>query len=107
MHDRNNIKWAPFNSVINGQDVIKEINEEKSRINKPILSEDQLEELENIILEVLSNQSTIELIFYRNNHFYKVTGKITSVNTAQKKITINNQKSYYFANIIKIIIKNT
>lgn len=107
MHDRNNIKWAPFNSVINGSDVLKEINEEKSRVTKPVLSEDQLEEIENKIFEAMANESTIELIFYKNNHFYKTTGKITNVSPAQKKITINHKNSYYFSNIIKIIIKNT
>lgn len=106
MHDRNSIKWAPFNSVINGNEVIKEINQEKSRKEKPILSEDQLEELESSILEAFDNQSTVEVIFYKNNHFYKITGIITNVNKAQKKITINGKNSYYFANIIKIIIKN-
>lgn len=107
MHDRSNIKWAPFNSVINGNEVIKEIQEEKSRKEKPTLSEDQIEEIETTILEVFNNQSVVDVIFYKNNHFYKITGIITNVDTVQKKITINNKNSYYFSNIIKIIIKNT
>lgn len=106
MHDRNKIKWAPFNSVINGSEVIKEIQEEKSRKEKPVLSEEQLEELENIIFEAFNSQSVIEVIFYKNNHFNKITGIITNIDTAKKKITINNKNSYYFSNIIKIIIKN-
>lgn len=106
MHDRNNIKWAPFNSVINGSEVLKEIQEEKSRKEKPVLSEDQLEELERTIWEVFNNQSVVEVIFFKKNHFNKTTGIITNVDTVQKKITINNKNSYYFSNIIKIIIKN-
>lgn len=106
MHDRDNIKWAPFNSVINGNELIKEIKKEKSRKEKPVLSEDQLAELEKIIFEVFNNQSVVEIIFFRSNHFYKITGIITKVDTAQKKIIINNKNSYYFSNIIKIIVKN-
>lgn len=107
MHERDNIKWAPFNSVINGNDVIKELKEEKSRINKPTLSEDQIKELETIIIEAATDKSLVEIIFYKNNHLYKVTGIITNIDTIKKKITINNQNSYYFTNIIKIIRKNT
>ncbi len=106
MHDRGKIKGTPINSVIDGNEVIKEIYEEKSRRDKPVLSEDQLEELESTILEVFNNQSVVEVIFYKNNHFNKIKGIITKVDTAQKKITINNKNSYYFANIIKIIVKN-
>lgn len=106
MHDRDNIKWAPFNSVINGSEVIKEIQNEKSRKEKPVLSEDQLAELERTLLEAFHNQSVVEVIFYKNNRFNKITGIITKVDTTQKKITINNKNSYYFSNIIKIIVKN-
>ena len=38
MSDRGIIKWAPFSSVINGNILLKEIHEEKSRIIKPTLS---------------------------------------------------------------------
>ncbi len=107
MPNRDSIKWAPFNSVINGDDVIKELKEEQNRINKPTLSEDQIRELETLILEVTTDKSLVEIIFYRHNHLYKVTGIITNIDPIQKKITINNQNSYYFKNIIKIIRKNT
>ena len=50
MSDRGIIKWAPFSSVINGNILLKEIHEEKSRIIKPTLSEEQIQELEDKIL---------------------------------------------------------
>ena len=32
MHDRNQIKWAPFNSVINGKYIVNSIEKEKNKI---------------------------------------------------------------------------
>ncbi len=107
MHKRENVKWAPFNSVINGDEVLKEIKEKKEKRNKPILSEDQLEELERLVMESLADQCEIEIIFYKNNRFYKTSGIITAVDKIQKKLTINNNTSYYFSNILKIIRKST
>ena len=51
---RENIKWAPFESLFHSKDLEKEILEEKSLCSKPILSEDNLEILEKKISKQLS-----------------------------------------------------
>ena len=51
MPNRNAIKWAPFNSVINGNYIMNMIVKEKSRIVKPDLSEEQINEFEKLIRE--------------------------------------------------------
>lgn len=107
MHDRGMIKWAPFASVINGTVLLKEIAEENSRIEKPVLSSDQIEEIEMTIIETYTNKSIVEVIFYQASHYHKITGIITKIDSATKKIMINNKKYLFFSNIIKIIKKNT
>jgi len=105
MHDRGMIKWAPFASVINGHQLLKEIHEEKSRITKPTLSEDQINYLEEIILEIYTSKIPATIYFYECGHIYKIEGIITKINTVTKEITINNQKNIFFMNIIRIIKK--
>ncbi len=107
MNDRGMIKWAPFNSVINGSQVIKEIKFEKSKINKPILSEEQIANLEEKIITAYAGNSVIKLYFYKNEHINIIDGKITKLDSVNKKIIINNKTSIYFNNIIDILIKNT
>ncbi len=104
-NDRGMIKWAPFSAVVNGNELLSEIKEEKSRISKPILSEEQINELESIILEAFASHSTIEIIYYKDNHAYKITGIITKIEPITKKITLNNQKNIFFNNIIRITKK--
>ena len=60
MPNRNAIKWAPFNSVINGNYIMNMIVKEKSRIVKPDLSEEQINEFENLIKESLINKIPLE-----------------------------------------------
>lgn len=103
MNDRGIIKWAPFSSVINGNILLKESHEEKSRIIKPTLSEEQIQELEDKILEKYNNKTLVTIFFYKNEHIYILKGIISKINTATKEITINNQKVIFFSNIIRII----
>ena len=51
MIDRGMIKWQPFNSCFNTQDIIEDISKKKERekIQFPTLSEDQLGVLEDKI----------------------------------------------------------
>lgn len=107
MHDRGIIKWAPFASVINGNVLLKEIKEEKSKIIKPTLSEDQIETLEELIMETYNGHIPVEVYFYSKEHIYKINGFITKINATSKEITINNKKRLIFQNIIRIIKKNT
>lgn len=107
MHDRGIIKWAPFASVINGNILLKEIKEEKSRIIKPTLSNDQIENLEETIIEAYTGKIPVDIYFYKCEHIYKIYGFITKINATTKEITINNQKNLLFSNIVRIIKKNT
>ena len=95
------IKWAPFNSVINGNEIIKELNKEKNIIIKPTLSEDQLNVLNEKIFEAYTNHLKINLYIYKNFNIIKLIGFINNINIQKKYITFN--KSYiYFNQILKI-----
>lgn len=103
MNNRDGIRWAPFNSVINGNDLLVEIHEEKTRFKKPTLSEEQIYELEEKIISSYTEHTNINIIFYKNEHAYKVSGIVTKLDSISKKITINGKNILYFSNIIKIL----
>lgn len=107
MNDRGIVKWAPFNSVINGNQLLDEINYERNRISKPILSEEQIADLEENIITAYSERSIINLYFYKNGCINIINGQITKLDSANKIITINNKTRIYFNNIIDILEKNT
>ena len=95
------IKWAPFNSIINGSNILKEMNKNRSKINKPILSEDQIELLNDKIFEAYTNHLKVNIYIYKNFNIFKLTGFINNINISKKNITFNN--SYiYFNQILKI-----
>ena len=100
MQDRS-IKWAPFNSVINGERIIRELNDTKTKINKPILSEDQISFLNEKIFESYTNHLKIYLYIFKDNKIIKLIGYINNININKKCITFNNTY-IYFNQIVKL-----
>ena len=102
MHDRGMIKWAPFNSVLNSKYLIKEIENDKAKIYKPSLSDEQMEYLENKIFESYFNVIPIEITIYQKGYLKIIKGTVTKILKAQQKIVLDNGKDIHFCEIVKI-----
>jgi hypothetical protein len=102
MRDRGMIKWAPFNSIINGEYIAKEIEHEKSKINKPILSEEQVNNLEKEIIEAMINKINLNFEIYQSGYVYNIKGTIIKIDSSKGKIYLNNNHYLYFCEIINI-----
>lgn len=100
MPDRNTIKWAPFNSVINGNSVINELVREQNKIKKPLLTEDKINEIEEYIITSYQSTTEIDIKYYQNYKYERINGIITKIDAINKKITLENGNILYFCNII-------
>ena len=80
MINRDIIKWQPFDSLVSSQKMINSIVNEKAKINKPILSSDQLNQLNDLIIEYFYEQINIIIKYYKNNNIYKTAGIIIDLN---------------------------
>ena len=90
--DRGMIKWMPFNSVINTKEVLSSILKEKARKRKPIISDDEIKQLEKSIIDAFYMQTTISITYYKGGYTYKYTGKIKKIDSINKLIYLNNLK---------------
>lgn len=88
MRDRGMIKWMPFNSVVSSKEVISSILKEKSKINMPILSDEQKNVNEQRLLIAYYSKSKINISYYQN-------GKINLINSYIKKIDFTYHKIYF------------
>lgn len=101
MKDRGMIKWMPFNSVISNKMLLNSINYEKSKIAKPIVSDEDIKELEEKIIDAYYTKENISITYYQNGFLKEITGKIKKIDKVQKLIYLNNIK-LLFSQIIKI-----
>ncbi len=102
-YDRGIIKWQPFNSLFNANVIINDINKEKSKESCPILSEDQLENIEDVIKDAYILKQDVDIKYYYDGNVIERLGKINYLDMQNKNICLNN-KIIYFKQILNITI---
>jgi len=100
--DRGVIKWAPFNSLVDQKQIIKNLIKEKEKISKPKLSEEQMEQNEKLLVEAFFEKSKIKIEYFKNGYILSTITNINHIDYTFKKIYLNNQKVLLFSQIIKI-----
>lgn len=106
MHDRGMIKWLPFNSIINGELVVNSIEKEKSKIVKPTLSEEQIQNIENAILESMINEIPLTFKIYKGGFINEISGMVVNIDSVKQKIYLDNHKYLYFREIVNVLKSN-
>lgn len=101
--DRGIIKWAPFNSVTPSKQLINKLANERQKINKPILSEEQLETIQNNLLTVYNNEIIATIKYFKNGSIYTEKSQIKFLDPNQHRIILTNNKAIYFNQIIKVM----
>ena len=102
MSNRGMIKWQPFSAVAPGNALVNEVMKKKNRIKMPILSEDQIANIEDKVLNSYELQVPITIKYYKNYSIYLKEGIISKIDIVAKKIFINDNSTIYFLQIIEI-----
>ena len=100
MNNRSEIKWAPFESLFQTKDVMQELERKKAFHEKPILSEDEMEELEKNVLFAYHTRSKIQISYYYQGLTYQKEEIITAIDS--NKLFFQDHSSLYFEQIVKV-----
>lgn len=100
--ERNVSKWQPFNAVISGDLMLKDVLNKKNVVKMPTLSEDQIAMLERKIFSSFTRQESIKVKFYRNGSLFELRGIVTNIDIIKHKVFINNERCLYFSQIVEI-----
>lgn len=96
---RKMIKWKPFNTLLKYKDIL-DIERNRSLIDKPVIMEDRIIKIDNILKDVNEN-TLVKVKYFNKGVLFYITGKIKKVNEIEKYILINNTRIYY-KNLIDI-----
>lgn len=105
MKQRTMVKWQPFASLPEQANYINRLIHEMNKIEKPILSEDQMNELNEKLYLCFENKEYVRIQYFHEGYLYLVEGIIYKVDSLKHKIMVENkEKRQYFsiANIIDI-----
>ena len=95
-------KWNPFNAVAPGSMMVKDVLDEKDKVDMPILSEDQKMALQEKLFDAFNNQEIIKIKYFKAGKFYIIEGKIDKIDVNSHKIILNSGFFVFFSQIIEV-----
>lgn len=96
---RKMVKWKPFNTLLKYKDIL-DIERNRSLIDKPVIMEDRIIKIDNILKNVNEN-TLVKVKYFNKGILFYITSNIKKVNEIEKYILINNTRIYY-KNLIDI-----
>ncbi|HDR4563288.1 YolD-like family protein [Bacillus cereus] len=103
---RGMVKWQPFASMPEQFAVIKEMIQEQTKVQRPILTQDAKERIENKLLISYLGEEEVLLTYYKNGYLYKNYITVADINPLNKTITctdaFHNQRMFKFGDVIAI-----
>lgn len=94
LRDRGMVKWEPFRSITEQWTGLHNVMEDLNKIEKPVLSDDQLEEINQVLAEALQNKKEVYLTYYKNGQCITETCKIHMIN-------LHNKNLYYIDDVFE------
>lgn len=86
--------------------VIKEMIQEQTKVQRPILTQDAKERIENKLLISYLGEEEVLLTYYKNGYLYKNYITVAGINPLNKTITCTdafcNKKTFKFGDVIEI-----
>lgn len=101
-NNRNIVKWQPFSAVIPGSYIVNKIINDKCKVKKPELSEEQIKEIEELVVISYSNQEPFHFHYFYNGKIIIKYGFVKEINSVLKKILLNDDTSLFFNQIVSI-----
>lgn len=103
MTDRKMMKYKPFNSVVNVNSLVNDVEKTRNKINKPILSEDDYIEIEYNLIYSFNEGIGIIIQFYKDGYLNEVKDKVISFDRNKKRVILKSNTPIYFNQIVKVI----
>ncbi len=100
--DRGIIKWAPFDALVGYHSLIKELKYRLGKQNKPIMSDDQCEELNRKLSLAFNQDLEIEIEFFSDGYTKYTFGNIRKIDWINKIIILSNYEKINAVDIIDI-----
>ncbi|PEE35570.1 3-oxoacyl-ACP synthase [Bacillus toyonensis] len=103
---RGMVKWAPFASLTPQFDGIREMIKEQHKVTRPILTTEEKERIENMLLCSLVSEEEIMITYYEDG--YLLSGYMTIVDIDPSNSAVICTDAFYntmklqFSNIIDV-----
>jgi Cu/Ag efflux pump CusA len=103
-HDRGIIKWAAFDALSGFNPMLREMRHRLNKTKKPILSEDDFNNMNLTIEEAILDEKEIAITYFEAGYSKITFGHIKKLDYNTKIITLSTQEKINAFDILKIDI---
>ncbi len=89
MRDRGMMKWKPFASLTEYDSYYQKMLEEKKKVSKPLISEDEAEEINTILVNSTPGVN-LEVKFFAGGFIRTKIGSLIKVDPYEKRLFLDN-----------------
>ena len=100
MSDRGIKKWAPYKTLETQDFELKEHKEKEEKIEKPLISAEFAEEINNILVNY--HGELLDIGYYKNGKVLYVTDRIKRIDIVEKKLVLLSKKVIMIAELISL-----
>ncbi|AMG64150.1 MULTISPECIES: YolD-like family protein [Staphylococcus] len=86
------VKWAPFATMPEQYQQLRDYIEEQNKIDMPSLSEDQLTLINRNLTTKFVHQQLAIISYWRSGYIHSISGYIKHLDTQQQYIVISNER---------------
>lgn len=102
--DRGIIKWSAFDALVGYSSMIEEMKYRLGKKERPILSEDELEDLNRNLRDAYKEDKEIELKYYHDGYLKTTYGKIKRVDFQERRIVLSTQEKFRAEDIVAMTL---
>lgn len=101
--DRGIIKWAPFDALNGFHETIEAYKYEKGKKDRPILLEDKLNRLDELLKEAIENRVEIQIYYYFDGYIKNIYGHVKKLDRNYRYMILDNGIRLALDDIVNII----
>ena len=100
MSDRGIKKWAPYKSLTEQDFTLKEHKEKEEKIEKPTISAEFAEEINNILVNY--SGETLRIKYFKNGKILEVVSKVKHIDPIEKKLVLFSKRAIMITDVVFI-----
>jgi hypothetical protein len=102
--DRGIIKWAPFDALVGYHEIIERMKHRNGKKERPVLSEDQYEQLNRRLKMALHYALEVEISYYKDGYINHTFGQIKKVDWHRRQLLLSTYEKISADDLIEMII---
>ncbi len=93
-------KWAPYKSLVEQEEYIHKMRKDRNKISKPVLSSDEAERINDILVHYHGEELTIDV--FSDGEIYQIVSALKGIDTVNRRLILTNNTYIYLKDLVNL-----